>query len=62
VAHALLRLGFVREEGGRHTGFHDPRGVHGKVVIPRHSRVNRYLLRGALKRAGVSEDEFMTAY
>ncbi|MBM3472550.1 MAG: type II toxin-antitoxin system HicA family toxin [Armatimonadetes bacterium] len=59
---ALRRLGFTEmREGRRHTVLEDPlRGRN--VAIPRHSRVMRGTLVVALRRAGVSPEEFMDVY
>jgi len=63
VLRAIRRMGFhfVRE-GADHTVFGDVRNPELTMSIPRHARINRNLLRGILRRAGVTEDEFMEQY
>ena len=63
VHNALKRLGFVLErEGSRHTIFADPEKPGRIISVPRHSRVKADLLRGQLKRIGISEKHFMEHY
>lgn len=63
VHNALKRLGFVlAREGSRHTIFVDPGNRERIISIPRHSRVKANLLRGQLKRIGISEQQFLDNY
>jgi predicted RNA binding protein YcfA (HicA-like mRNA interferase family) len=58
VLKALERLGFseVHRKGSHVKMKH----ADGRVIIfPFHDEVDRYTLRGALRDAGVSEDEFL---
>lgn len=57
---ALERLGFVlRRQTGSHAIFRHP-NTKNMAVVPKHAKdVNRGLLFGILKQAGVSEDEFL---
>lgn len=63
VLRALVRMGFhCDREGDEHTVYRHPDRPDVRAAIPRHSRVDRYLLRGILRRAGVTEEEFMRHY
>ena len=56
---ALQNLGFIfLRQRGSHAILR--RGSQG-CVVPMHSEINQGTLRGALKQAGVTEDEFRAA-
>jgi len=55
VINALSKLGFKVIKEGKHIGMSD--GVH-RVTIPRHTRINPYTLKGIIKDAGLSDEEF----
>jgi predicted RNA binding protein YcfA (HicA-like mRNA interferase family) len=59
TAAALKRLGFVflRQRGSHAILRRGDRGC----VVPMHREISRGTLRGVLKQAGVSEDEFRAA-
>jgi len=57
VAKALERLGFIRQ---RQKGSHLVMRRGGSVcVVPMHREVDQGTLRGVLRQAGVSPEEFM---
>lgn len=59
VARALERLGFERR---RQRGSHlVMRRNHAVCVVPMHREVDQGTLRGVLRQAGISEDEFIGA-
>lgn len=45
----------VRVSGSKHTGMTN--GVR-KIIIPRHSRLNPYTLKGIIRDAGLTDAEF----
>jgi len=51
------KVGFwvVRGSGGKHTGMTN--GTR-KIIIPRHTRLNPYTLKGIVRDAGLTDDEF----
>ncbi len=57
IVQALEKAGFflLRTVGTKHIGMSD--GTR-KVVIPRHSRVNPYTLKGIIRDAGLTDEEF----
>jgi predicted RNA binding protein YcfA (HicA-like mRNA interferase family) len=55
VVNALSKVGFKVIKEGKHIGMSD--GVH-RVTIPRHRRINPYTLKGIIKDAGLSDEEF----
>ena len=55
VVNALSEVGFKVIKEGKHIGMSD--GVH-RVTIPRHRRINPYTLKGIIKDAGLSDEEF----
>ena len=58
VLKALERLGFVEvHRKGSHVKMKHSDGR--VIVFPFHDEINRYTLRGALRDADVSEDEFL---
>ena len=53
---ALEKAGFwVSRQSGKHAGMTDGRR---KVVVPRHARLNPYTLKGIVRDAGLTDDEF----
>ena len=63
VCAALERLGFVlKREGAKHSVYAAPDRPDALLVLPRHSRIKRQLLRGILRQVDVSEAEFMAHY
>ncbi len=60
---ALARLGFgLVREGASHSVFQHADDPSRMLVLPRHSRVKRLLLKRILQEAGVSEEGFMEHY
>ena len=57
VVKALSKVGFRIIRQGKHIGMSD--GTH-YLTIPRHKRVNPYTLRGLIRDAGLTEEEFET--
>lgn len=55
VVKALLKSGFKVVREGKHIGMFD--GNH-HLTIPRHKRVNPFTLKGIIKDAGLSDEEF----
>lgn len=55
VINALLKVGFRIINEGKHIGMSD--GIH-RVTIPRHKRINPYTLKGIIKDAGLTDEEF----
>jgi len=55
---ALCRLGFQEiHRKGSHVKMEHPDGR--RIVYPFHDEVDRHTLRGALRDAGISEDDFL---
>ena len=53
---ALMKNGFwISHKRGKHIGMTDGRR---KVIIPRHSRLNPYTLKGIIRDAGLTDEEF----
>jgi len=52
---AFSKAGFKIIKQGKHIGMSD--GVH-RIIIPRHPRVNPYTLKGIIKDAGLTEEQF----
>ncbi len=53
---AFQRAGFwISKPGGKHTGMTDGRR---KITVPRHSRLNPYTLKGIIRDAGFTDEEF----
>jgi predicted RNA binding protein YcfA (HicA-like mRNA interferase family) len=60
VLRALERLGF--EEVHRRGSHAKLKHVDGRIIIiPYHNEVDRYTLRGALRDAGISEQDFLNS-
>jgi len=58
VLAALKRMGFKEaHRKGSHVKMKHPDGR--KIVFPYHNEVDRYTLKGALKDAGISIEEFL---
>jgi len=57
VIRALSKKGFwdIPSQGTKHIGMSNGRQ---KVVIPRHSRLNPYTLKGIIRDAGLTDEEF----
>lgn len=55
VVRAFSKAGFKIIKEGKHIGMSDG-SRH--LIIPRHSRINPYTLRGIIKDAGLSDEEF----
>ncbi len=55
VVRVLSKVGFKVIKEGKHIGMSDG-SRH--LTIPRHSRINPYTLRGIIKDAGISDEEF----
>ena len=62
VHRALLRLGFVVVREGKHTIYARPGRSELSLALPRHSTVYRVLLVGFLRRAGLSEQNFLDVF
>ncbi len=63
VLRAIKRLGFVLvRDSGDHSVYKHQDDADRLMVVPRHSRVKRQLLRNILSGAGVTEEQFMSAY
>ena len=54
---ALLKVGFwmSKSRGHKHIGMTN--GTR-KITVPRHSRLNPYTLKGIIKDAGLTDEEF----
>ena len=53
---ALQRANFwISKNGGKHIGMTDGRR---KVTVPRHPRLNPYTLKGIIRDAGLTNEEF----
>ena len=59
VIRALRKVGFwiLKTEGKRHIGMTNGRC---KVTIPKHKRINPYTLKGIIRDAGLTDEEFKT--
>jgi len=57
IVKALTKAGFNVIRQGKHIGMSDGRKF---IVIPRHKRINPYTLKGIIKDAGLSDDQFKT--
>ncbi len=55
VVRALTKARFWILREGKHIGMTDGKR---KLVIPRHPRLNPYTLKGIIRDAGLTEDEF----
>ena len=57
AVNAFQKAGFwlTKNLGAKHTGMTDGKR---KIIIPRHSRLNPYTLKGIIKDAGLTDDEF----
>jgi len=57
LVRALRKVGFwvSKSHGKKHIGMTDGRR---RVTIPRHSRLNPYTLKGIIRDAGLTEEEF----
>ncbi|MBI3111371.1 MAG: type II toxin-antitoxin system HicA family toxin [Ignavibacteriales bacterium] len=55
VVQALSKVGFRIVKGGKHIGMSD--GTR-RLTIPRHKRINPYTLKGIIKDAGLTEEQF----
>ena len=52
---AFSKVGFRIIKQGKHIGMSD--GNH-RIVIPHHKRINPYTLRGIIKDAGLTDEQF----
>ena len=55
IVNALYKAGFQIIRQGKHIGMSD--GKH-FIVIPRHKRINPYTLKGIIKDAGLTDEQF----
>ena len=55
VVRAFQKGGFWIVREGKHIGMSDGRR---KLTIPRHPRINPYTLRGIIRDAGLTDEEF----
>lgn len=55
VVNAFSKVRFKIIKQGKHIGISD--GTH-HLTIPRHKRINPYTLRGIIKDAGLTDEEF----
>jgi len=56
AARVFQKAGFwISKRGGKHTGMTN--GAR-KITIPRHPRLNPYTLKGIIRDAGISDEEF----
>ena len=56
VVRAFKKVGFfISKIGSRHIGMSDGRR---KITIPRHKRLNPYTLKGIIRDAGFTDEEF----
>lgn len=57
LVRALQKAGFLisKTHGKKHTGMSN--GIR-KVTIPRHRRLNPYTVKGIIREAGLTDDEF----
>lgn len=50
------KVGFwISKVGGKHIGMTDGKR---KIIIPRHKRLNPYTLKGIIRDAGLTDEEF----
>lgn len=57
IRRALLKKGYVPQEGGRHTKFYAPDGSH--ISIARHQKqIAIGTLRDIMKRSGLKDSDF----
>lgn len=53
---AFAKAGFwVLKSGGKHMGMSDGKR---KIIIPRYARLNPYTLKGIIRDAGLTDEEF----
>jgi len=53
---AFKKVGFfISKIGGKHIGMTDNKR---KITIPRHKRLNPYTLKGIIRDAGLTDEEF----
>lgn len=53
---AFKKVGFwISKVGGKHLGMTDGKR---KITIPRHKRLNPYTLKGIIRDAGLTDEEF----
>jgi predicted RNA binding protein YcfA (HicA-like mRNA interferase family) len=53
---AFKKVGFfISKIGGKHIGMSDGKR---KIIIPRHKRLNPYTLKGIIRDAGLTDEEF----
>ena len=57
IVQALTKAGFNVIRQGKHIGISDGKKF---IVIPRHNRINPYTLKGIIKDAGLTDDQFKT--
>lgn len=57
VIKTFRKAGWVSREGGNHTVM-EKSGERARLVIPRHDPVKQYLLKGLIKAAGMTEEDF----
>lgn len=56
AVNAFSKAGFwIVKSGGKHTGMSDGKR---KIIIPRHPRLNPYTLKGIIRDAGFTDNEF----
>lgn len=57
VVRALSKVGFwiASGQGGKHIGMSNGRR---KIIVPRHNRLNPYTLKGIIRDAGLTDEEF----
>ena len=56
AVNVFKKAGFwISKSGGKHIGMTD--GTR-KIIIPRHNRLNPYTLKGIIRDAGLTDEEF----
>lgn len=55
VVNALEKVGFWISREGKHIGMANGKR---KIIIPRHRRLNPYTLKGIIRDAGFTDEEF----
>lgn len=55
IVRAFSKVGFRIIKRGKHIGMSD--GIH-RITIPQHNKVNPYTLKGIIKDAGLTEEQF----
>lgn len=58
IIKAFQKAGWILREGANHSVL-EKEGVRARLTIPRHNPVKTFLLKGVIKSAGMTEDDFL---